>query len=425
MRMLLVADTYPPARISGAVQMRDLAKEFVAQGHDILVLVPDGNANEAWRLEVLEGVTVLRARCLRTKDVGMIRRGISELLLPFFFLRALRLSPFGSASWDGLVWYSPTIFFGPLIRQLKARSGCASYLIVRDLFPDWAVDAGVIRKGLRYRFFKQVERFQYSQADVIGVQSPGNVPLVSKDCRNAPAKVEVLHNWLSEADRKRPVLDFAETPLAGRTVFVYAGNMGVAQGLDGFLDVAGALQDMGSTAGFLFVGRGSEVGRLCSIASEKGLQNVVFMEEVEPDDIPGLLAQCHIGIVALDVRHNTHNIPGKFLAYMRSGLPVLARINPGNDLQSIIDAEGVGTVLVEESKDALRFAIESLVNDQEGRARMARNALALGACAFSPSATVRQIIEGLERRGVATASSFREDHERISAKKACGDPDID
>ncbi|WP_211160137.1 hypothetical protein [Aromatoleum aromaticum] len=57
-----------------------------------------------------------------------------------------------------------------------------------------------------------------------------------------------------------------------------------------------------------------------------------------------MYAQCHVGVVALDRRHKTHNIPGKFLTYMQSGLPVLANINPGNDLVDLIDSEQVGRI---------------------------------------------------------------------------------
>jgi len=67
---------------------------------------------------------------------------------------------------------------------------------------------------------------------------------------------------------------------------------------------------------------------------------VLFYDEIDPDEIPGLYAQCHVGIVALDPRHKTHNIPGKFLSYMQSGLPVLASINPGNDLVELIQRSG-------------------------------------------------------------------------------------
>jgi glycosyltransferase involved in cell wall biosynthesis len=197
MRLLLVADTYPPARISGALQMRDLALALARQGHAPHVLTPAHGTVPRVQLEDAEGVQVLRVRAPKTKDVGYARRTLAEAALPWVLARGLASSPLRDERWEGIVWYSPTIFLGPLVRTIRRRHGCRSYLIVRDLFPDWAVDAGVMRKpGAAYRVFQAVERFQYRQADVIGVQTPSNAPLVARDAPSG-ARVEVLHNWLS------------------------------------------------------------------------------------------------------------------------------------------------------------------------------------------------------------------------------------
>jgi glycosyltransferase involved in cell wall biosynthesis len=151
----------------------------------------------------------------------------------------------------------------------------------------------------------------------------------------------VLQNWLAHAPDTGCSISVASSALAGRTIFVYAGNMGVAQGMGILIDLAKRLRSR-DDIGFLFVGRGSDAQFLSDEAIRRELGNVVFYDEIEPEEIPGLYAQCHAGIVALDPRHKTHNIPGKFLTYMQAGLPVLASINPGNDLIQIIEGERVG-----------------------------------------------------------------------------------
>jgi glycosyltransferase involved in cell wall biosynthesis len=143
--------------------------------------------------------------------------------------------------------------------------------------------------------------------------------------------------------------------------------------------------------GFLFVGRGSDVPRLRALAAARGLDNVLFCDEIDPHEIPGLLQQCHIGLVALDPRHRTHNVPGKFLAYMQAGLPVLARVNAGNDLIGMIEAEQVGLAYVGDSADALAQLATRLCDDVARRRNMAANAVGLAARAFSVSAVARQI----------------------------------
>jgi glycosyltransferase involved in cell wall biosynthesis len=393
MRLAMIVDTYVPARISGALQLRDLGIEMLRQGHAVTVIVPAPELTTPHLLERLDGVEVLRVRTAQTKDVGKARRALAEFLLPFALLRGLRASPLRDVRWDGIVWYSPTIFLGPIVKALKRRDGCRGYLILRDLFPDWAVDAGVLRKGLAYRFFKWVERYQYYVADVIGVQTPANVPLVRTDNHGA-ARIEVLNNWLADPVVSAGGVDLAATRLAGRTVFGYTGNMGAAQGMDGLIDLATRMRNR-SDVGFVFVGRGSDVPRLRAMATQRGLDNVLFLDEVDSSWIPGLLAQCHVGLIALDPRHTTHNIPGKLLTYLRAGLPVLARINPGNDLEAVVNDEGVGYAVAGDSLDALHAHAEQLAADVDLRHYMSARGRALAERMFSPESAVRQVVAGL------------------------------
>ncbi len=320
-----------------------------------------------------------------------MRRTLGEFLMPFAMLRNLRKTPLGNERWDGVVWYSPTIFLGPIARALKTACGCRSYLIVRDIFPEWAVDMGLMGRGLPYRFFKSIERYQYSVADTVGVQSPSNLAYFDNTgyrIRN----IEVLQNWLAAAPNKGCSITVSETPLAGRKIFVYAGNMGVAQGMDVLLDLADSLRQR-NDIGFLFVGRGSDAPRLRADAAARGLDNVLFFNEIDPSEVPGLYTQCHIGLVALDPRHRTHNIPGKFLSYMQCGLPVLAIVNPGNDLIGLIRDERVGRATTEIS--ALNGLAQTLVADLDADQNAAARCQQLAKRLFSPETAVKQIVVAL------------------------------
>lgn len=394
MRIVLISDTFPPLRTSGAVQLRDLSREFARQGHELTVLLPSAGSGSRWRIEEVGGVRVVRLRAPRTKDIGYVRRTIGEFAMPFSMLRSLRLSPIAHETWDGVVWYAPSIFHGPLAKALKRHSRCEGYLIIRDIFPEWAVDMGLMGRGLPYWFFAAVARYQYSVADTIGVQTPGNLRYFDKWSKAAGRRVEVLQNWLADVPVSTCSISVAATRLAGRKLFVYAGNMGVAQGMTILIELAERLRHR-SDIGFLFVGRGSDARKLSAIAEARGLENVLFREEIDPDEIPGLYAQCHIGLVALDPRHKSHNIPGKFLTYMQSGLPVLASINAGNDLAEIICREDVGRVSEDGSVGTLeRLALE-LVDGLDKDAEAPRRCRLLYARLFTPDVAVRQITAAL------------------------------
>jgi len=395
MRLIVIADAYPPVRISGAVQMRDLVKEFVLQGHEPTVVVPSPNLDSSWKIEEGDGIRVLRVRTPRTKDIGYFRRTINEMLLPYVLLRAIRNAKLSEQRWDGVIWYSPTIFLGPVVRSLRRKNNCRSYLILRDIFPEWAVDMGLMRRGIPYWFFKWIERNQYQVADTIGVQTHANLPYLSEWANKPARKLEVLQNWLSEAKVAECSIDISNSKLSNRKIFVYTGNMGVAQGMEVFIDLAVKLRNR-SDIGFLFVGRGSEAAHFMEIVSRERLTNVMFHDEIEPREIPGLLAQCHVGIVALDIRHKSHNIPGKFLSYIQAGLPVLARINPGNDLEKLINKERVGRVCTGGDATVLEELTEKLLADQVESVELKSRAKLLAQRLFSSTSAVQQIVNSLQ-----------------------------
>jgi len=394
MRIALIADTFPPLRTSGAVQLRDLAREFVRQGHDLTVMLPAPDLDQPWKIEDFDGARVLRLKAPRTKDIGHVRRTLAEFAMPFAMARNLRRSPLATETWDGVAWYAPSIFHGPLVSRLKRASGCRGYLIIRDIFPEWAVDMGLMGRGLPYRFFDAVARYQYSVADVIGVQTPGNLRYFEAWAQKPGRQLEVLQNWLDAPANAPCSIRVAETPLAGRKILVYAGNMGVAQGLDIVLDLAKRLQPR-RDVGFLFVGRGSDAERLKTAAAAQNLDNVLFRDEIHPDEIPALYAQCSAGIVALDHRHRSHNIPGKFLTYMQSGLPVLANVNAGNDLAGMIRSEKVGVVCESNRIDELEALTLELLDQVDHDSGLPERCRALFVRKFHVTQAVKQIVAGL------------------------------
>lgn len=394
MKIALVADVFPPLRSSGAVQLRDLATEFVRQGHQITVMVASPGLDVASRVDVIDEVEVLRLRTPPTRDRSYIWRTLAEFLMPFWMLNGFTRSSVSLRHFDAVIWYSPTIFLGPFVKALKWRSKCPAYLVIRDIFPEWAWDMGLIRNKFMYRTFKMVANYQYAQADVIGIQTQGNhVYFQSRQQRHSKPQIEVLHNWLSPAPNLGSTIRIEHTKLAGRKIFVYAGNMGVAQNTKIFLELAELLKDH-KEIGFIFVGRGSESAVLSSQYSV--LENVLFHDEIDPAEITGLYAQCSVGLVALDPRHKSHNIPGKFLSYMQAGLPVLACVNAGNDLVALIDEWQVGAVIDSEQLELLRVAALKIIAAATNESEMSVRCRELAHEMFASESAVHQIVKALE-----------------------------
>ena len=252
---------------------------------------------------------------------------------------------------------------------------------------------GLIRNKFVYRGFKMVANYQYGQADVIGIQTPGNyVYFESWQQRHPKTKIEVLHNWLGPATNVGSTIQIGRTKLAGRKIFVYAGNMGVAQNTKIFLELAARIKG-NREIGFLFVGRGSD--RAALAAQYGDLENVLFYDEIDPIEMPGLYSQCNVGLVALDPRHKSHNIPGKFLSYIQGGLSVLACVNSGNDLIELINEHKVGVVIdgYVDGVQLVQGALKALALSEDPDAKVRCKYLEAGI--FSSEGAASQVIASL------------------------------
>ena len=396
MRVAIIADTFPPLKTSGAVQLRDLSIEFARQGHETTMFVADPSITSRYAIMEFHGVTVARLKAPRTKDVGYLRRTLAELAMPFAMIRNFKASPLADLHFDAVIWYSPTIFLGPIVRWLKKRGASKSYLILRDIFPQWAADMGLVSRGSVFRFLNSIANYQYRSADIIGVQTHGNLAFFAPGAiPRLTTKLEVLNNWLADEPNRGCRIDIRDTCLVGRRIFVYAGNMGAAQHMDKLVNLAIALHHR-KDMGFLFVGRGSEVERLRAMTTSHRMDNILFEDEIDHADIPGLYAQCHVGMICLDGRHKTHNIPGKFLSYMHAGLPVLASVNAGNDLVAEIEGNAVGLASVDPDGSDLAPLAISLVGDNWSGRALKERCRRLSRERFSVEAAVCQIVRAVK-----------------------------
>lgn len=398
MKFLIIADAFPPMLTSAAVMMDQLAREMHRQGHQITVLIPSSSIKQPVEVRFEDCYKLISVRTPKIKDISYARRLVSELVTPYLIYFRIRPLPLMNEPHDGIIWYSPSIFFGPLIRRLKVMYGCSTYLVLRDIFPDWAVDLGIMKKRLLYYGLKLIEFYQYTVADHIGIQAPGNFYYFdNKFFGLIRPKVELLWNWISNGNPNQSCsINLNNTKLARRVIFVYAGNMGVAQNFDLIMDLVKEYKS-NIEVGFVFVGRGSAVPSLQFVAEKHRLDNIIFFDEIDTSQIASLYAQCHVGIVALDPRHTSNNIPGKFLSYIDSGLPVLARLNPGNDLALLISENQIGVSYdgteLAEFKAMAEALLESLKQDDDMPLRCKK----LARTFFSTKRASDQIIDALSK----------------------------
>ncbi len=393
MKLALVTVHYPPIKSSCAVQMEDLAREFLNQGHNPVVITPDHELKESWTRENHDSIDVYRLKCPIIIDINNFRRAINETLMPFIMLNNLRKSPLNLSSFDGVIWYSPSIFFGPLVWYLKMKSSCKTYLILRDIFPEWAIDLNLMSKSPIYYFFRFIAKLQYFIAHTIGVQSKSDLNYFGK--RPEKKKTEVLSNWISEGNVEESSINLNLSILKERKILIYVGNMGVAQGLQFILDLVLSMKNK-SEIGFVFVGRGSMVDSMKQFIKEHSLENILIYDQIPSAEIQNLLGQANIGLVSLDSRHKAHNIPGKFLSYLKAGLPTLAKINKDTDLEEIIDIKKVGKVYTGDSVKEFEEILEGMINSEDSLFLFSKNSKVLAVNEFSSFKAAKQIVSSFE-----------------------------
>lgn len=356
MHILIIGDAYPPMRTSGAVMIGDLAQELKSRSYSVSVVVPRGSQSESVIDVIQDGVRVISIKALRTKDIPYIRRVFAEFLNPFLIWTVIaKENLFKGKSIDLVIWYSPSIFWGPLVKRIKNYWGCKAYLVLRDIFPDWAIDLDLLKSKTIAYFLKRVASYQYQQADLIGVQSPANLEYFNKKNPAFKNKAEVLWNWIRPGRERDCSIELEKTILANKRIGVYAGNIGVAQGVEYFLRIARVITE-NPEFGLVFIGRGAEMANLKESIAQEKIENVLFFDEIDPEEISSLYANCDFGILLLDPRHKTHNIPGKFISYLRAGMPSFGLVEEGNDLLKMVKEHQVGLLSSDYTLDGVLIA---------------------------------------------------------------------
>jgi len=396
MHILLIVDCYLPSLKSGARMMHDLGVEFRRQGHEVTVLTPSDTISEDLQVRMEEGLRVARVKTGTIKGSTKLFRAIREMRLSGTLWRRAKNLLLAKPA-DLIVFYSPTIFFGALVGRLKSRWGCPAYLVLRDIFPQWAVDAGILRKGLVWRYFRRKEAQQYEVADLIGVESTANLGYFSREFPKRTYSLQVLYNWTSGDGGDLASVRYRERlGLQGKVVFLYGGNLGVVQDLDNIVRLAKRLANH-KHIHFLLVGEGSEVSRLERMIAEEHLSNIQILLAVPQEQYLSMLSESDVGLISLDRRLKTHNVPGKMLGYMKCGKPVLASISSGNDLFEILEKNQAGFCVLNGDDDGLCVAALRLANDSELRVSMGKNSYKMMERLFSVETTVRQIMKQFEQ----------------------------
>ncbi len=329
----------------------DLLREFIKNGHNVYILSPTEKMNKADNPIIQEHCAkIVKVKTGRIQKTNIIEKGINTVLIEPRFKRAVK-KYFKDIKFDLVLYPTPPITFTNVVKYVKKRDSAKTYLMLKDIFPQNAVDIGMLSKsglkGIIYRYFRRKEKKLYDVSDRIGCMSPANVEYLLKHNPEIPSeKVEICPNSIEVRDlsltddEKVRIREKYGLP-TDKKIFVYGGNLGKPQGVPFIIECLKSQTD-NPDAYFLIVGSGTEYGRLENFFVQFKPTNMKLMKSLPKDDYDRMIAACDVGMIFLDHRFTIPNFPSRLLSYMQAKLPVLACTDPNTDIGKIIADGGFG-----------------------------------------------------------------------------------
>lgn len=327
----------------------DLMREFVRRGNDVYIASPtERRFGKPTHLNVSDNYQILKIKTLNIQKTNIIEKGIGTLLLEYQFDKAIR-KYWGNIQFDLVLYSTPPITFNKVIERVKKRCNAKSYLMLKDIFPQNAVDLGMMKKGsILYNMFRKKERRLYQISGTIGCMSPANCEYVLVHNPEVKSdKVEVCPNAVEPHPLVRISKEDGQAILAkldipsDKRIFVYGGNLGKPQGVD-FLLKAVEENEQNNDSFIVIVGNGTEYPKLENWFKTHNPVNARLLARLPKEDYDRFVKACDAGLIFLDRRFTIPNFPSRLLSYLENAMPVLLATDVNTDMGRIAEKKGFG-----------------------------------------------------------------------------------
>lgn len=347
----------------------DLMRKFREEGHQVYIVTPSERRDGRETCVIEEqGVKILSVRTLNVTKTNVVEKGIGQVSMEFLYKRAIK-KHFKRVAFDLILYSTPPITFPKVIEYAKkANPSAKTYLLLKDIFPQNAVDMGMLSKtgvkGILYNFFRAKEKKLYALSDFIGCMSPANVQyLLEHNPEISVDRVEVTPNSIELIETKNPVDKSVLTKYnlpSDKPVFIYGGNLGVPQGIPFLIQCLEANVDR-ENCHFVVVGTGTYYQKLVDWYEARKPKAVTVMKGLPKEDYDRLVQACQVGLIFLDYRFSIPNFPSRLLSYLEYKMPVIACTDPNCDTGSIAEANGFGFYAPSNSVDAFTQTVDKML----------------------------------------------------------------
>lgn len=365
----------------------DLMRKFVREGHEVYIVMPfeqrKGRSTEMFQSG---GANILGVRTLNITKTNVIEKGIGTILLEWQYMAAIKRH-LKKVKFDLVLYSTPPITFNKVISWAKSKFGAKSYLMLKDIFPQNAVDLGMFPpKGILHWFFRRKERKLYELSDHIGCMSPANCRYVIEHNPDVdPKKVELCPNSVEIAGLPRSARIDRECDAhsddgeairqqygipTDKVLSIYGGNLGKPQGVDFLIEVVQS-NERRERSFILIVGSGTEFGKLQLWFNSHSPKNAKLVSALPKQDFDTLMCSADVGLIFLDRRFTIPNYPSRLLSYLENRIPIMMAVDLNTDIGTLAEANGYG--LWAESGDLAAFDMKfdtvlgsSALRDQMG-----------------------------------------------------------
>ncbi|WP_294234865.1 glycosyltransferase family 4 protein [uncultured Chryseobacterium sp.] len=344
----------------------DLMREFSKHGHHLYIISPSERREKLKTSLKAEGNTkFLNVKTLNIQKTNFIEKGFSTLLIEKFFSKAVK-KYFADVKFDLVIYSTPPITFTNLIKYIKKRDKAKTYLLLKDIFPQNAVDMKLISDhGILYNYFRNKEKQLYNISDKIGCMSRANInfvlkhnPKISQDKAEInPNSIEVQNFKELTLQEKSEIRKKFKIPLNKKT-FIYGGNLGKPQGVDFLIETLN-LKINDNDIFFVIIGSGTEYEKIEKWIIKNIPKNVLFLPALPKKEYDYLVQVCDVGLIFLHKEFTIPNYPSRLLSYLEFKMPVLAATDKNTDIGSDIVENKCGLSVYSGSIEEMNYAINT------------------------------------------------------------------
>lgn len=325
----------------------DLLNEFIAHDHNVYVVTPIERRYKRKTFLLKEGKgSILNVQTLNVTKTNAIEKGVGQILVEKQYLNAIK-KHFKDITFDLVLYSTPPITFGKVIKFIKRRDKAYSYLLLKDIFPQNAVDMKMIKDGgILHKFFLSKERKLYDISDTIGCMSEANRRFILKhNIQISKQKVEINPNsikpkFIEFSDRQKEEVKKQYNLPLNKILFVYGGNLGIPQGIDFLIETTSNLKE--PNAHILIVGNGTQFKKLDHWFKVNQPKCATLLSGLPKEEYDKLLAACDVGMIFLHKDFTIPNFPSRLLAYLEMKKPILAATDVSTDIGAVIEKAGCG-----------------------------------------------------------------------------------